>query len=114
MNKIQENKNFKEKVKDFWDKNKSKVITAGALVAGVVGTALTTVVVEKIGVHNDYKNGTDFTRYMMDKGYNAKEAEVWKQSALSYRDDTEKTLGIPLTEKWNEYRKDHQDEFVNW
>ena len=92
MNKIQEKKNFKEKVKDFWDKNKSKVITAGAFVAGVVGTALTTVVVEKIRDHNDYKNGTE----------------------LSYMDDTEKTLGIFLTEKWKEYRKDHQDEFINW
>ena len=115
MNKIQEKKNLKEKLKGFWDKNKSDVSNAArAFVAGIACTVLATVVAEKIGEHNDYKNGTDFTRYMMDRGYTARDAKLRKQWELAYRNDTEKTLGIPLTEKWDEYQDEHPEEFIKW
>ena len=115
MNKIQEKKNLKEKLKGFWDKNKSDVSNAArAFVAGIACTVLATVVAEKIGEHNDYKNGTDFTRYMMDRGYTARDAKLRKQWELDYRNDIETHLNFPVTEKFNERLKEHPEEFIRW
>ena len=107
-------KSLKEKTKDFLSKNKDSLRFIGGYLAGVAVSALSIVIATKINEHAEYKHGSDFTRYMMDMGYTANESKIWEKSTINYISATEKTLGIPLSEKWDEYKKEHPDEFINW
>ena len=50
----------------------------------------------------------------MDNGGTARDARITKAAEIKYARDTEKTLGIPLGEKWSEYEKEHPEEFIKW
>ena len=114
MSEIKKKKGLKEKTKEFFSKHKQDFIDAGHVLLGgaavIAGYALS----EAIQKRNDYKNGTDFERYVMDNGGTARDARITKAAEIKYARDTEKTLGIPLGEKWSEYEKEHPEEFIKW
>ena len=114
MKQKNQKKSLKEKTKEYFRKNKTQFLLFGGYCAGIAAYALTLSIRDKIKTNNDYKNGSDFTRYMMDKGYTAKEAEMWKKGEICFANDTEDFLGISVKESWQKYREEHPEEFMQW